>query len=309
MLLSSMLLAGTLSWGSFTTPLEAPAPRPIGSYSNGCIAGAVPLKLENPNYQVLRPQNRRYYGHPVLISFINDLAAKMNDGELADKRIILVGDMSMPRGGPFKGGHASHQIGLDVDIWFRMIKDNKRLTKEQLAKPWALPVVNDNLLSVNKNMDGYAYSLLRNAASDDRVERIFVSPAIKKFACEQTHPDEDGSERFVPGGGTPLISTSDLPALREHRTASARRTRPRETAAERRWIPGWRALSTRSRSLSRHPSRSPSPRRCCLRPASSCLTPAEADFDDGKTEARLFSGAFRNGRAFLYPDFPVRKKP
>jgi len=193
MLLSSMLLAGTLSWGSFTTPLEAPVPRPIGSYSNGCIAGAVPLKLESPNYQVLRPQNKRYYGHPVLISYINDLAAKMNGDELAEKRIILVGDMSMPRGGPFKGGHASHQIGLDVDIWFRMLKDNKRLTKEQLEKPWALTVVNDNLLSVNKNMDGYAYALLRYAASDDRVERIFVSPAIKKYACEQTHPDDDRS--------------------------------------------------------------------------------------------------------------------
>ncbi|WP_406546625.1 penicillin-insensitive murein endopeptidase [Succinimonas sp.] len=192
MLISSMLLAGAVSWGSFTTPLKAD-PNPIGSYSNGCIAGAVPLKLENPYYQVLRPQNNRYYGHPSLISFINDLAKKMNSGELAENRIILVGDMSMPRGGPFKGGHASHQIGLDVDIWFRMLKDGKRLTKEQLASPWALTVVADNLLTVNKHMDGYAYALLRNAASDDRVERIFVSPAIKKYACEQTHPDDDRS--------------------------------------------------------------------------------------------------------------------
>ena len=30
---------------------------------------------------------------------------------------LLIGDMSQPRGGPMKTGHASHQIGLDVDIW------------------------------------------------------------------------------------------------------------------------------------------------------------------------------------------------
>ena len=30
---------------------------------------------------------------------------------------ILVGDMSQPRGGPMLTGHASHQVGLDADIW------------------------------------------------------------------------------------------------------------------------------------------------------------------------------------------------
>ena len=30
---------------------------------------------------------------------------------------LLIGDMSQPRGGPMVSGHASHQIGLDVDIW------------------------------------------------------------------------------------------------------------------------------------------------------------------------------------------------
>src|SRR6266403_1009168 len=30
---------------------------------------------------------------------------------------LLVGDMSQPRGGPMITGHASHQVGLDADIW------------------------------------------------------------------------------------------------------------------------------------------------------------------------------------------------
>jgi hypothetical protein len=30
---------------------------------------------------------------------------------------LYIGDISQPRGGPMTSGHASHQIGLDADIW------------------------------------------------------------------------------------------------------------------------------------------------------------------------------------------------
>ena len=36
-----------------------------------------------------------------------------------------------------------------------MFRDNKRLTREQIKKPWELTVVKITLLSVNKNMDDY----------------------------------------------------------------------------------------------------------------------------------------------------------
>ena len=34
--------------------------------------------------------------------------------------VFYVGDMAQPRGGPLPFGHASHQTGLDVDIWFTL---------------------------------------------------------------------------------------------------------------------------------------------------------------------------------------------
>ena len=53
-------------------------------------------------------------GRPRLIAFIERLAlAAQADGWHG----LLVGDMAQPRGGPMRTGHASHQIGLDVDIW------------------------------------------------------------------------------------------------------------------------------------------------------------------------------------------------
>ncbi len=188
MLFSSLILASAVSWGAFTTPNKAEETMPIGSYSNGCISGAVSAKLDHPYYQVIRQQNRRFYGDPSLVSFLDRLSNKTHDSGLP---ILLVGDMSMPRGGPFKGGHASHQMGLDVDVWFRMV--SKPLSKKDLKKPWALTIVTDNLLNVNKYYNKNIYTLVRSAAEDGDVERIFVSPAIKKALCSDTAQDDDRS--------------------------------------------------------------------------------------------------------------------
>ena len=38
---------------------------------------------------------------------------------------LLLGDISQPRGGPMLTGHASHQIGLDADIWFTPMPDRR----------------------------------------------------------------------------------------------------------------------------------------------------------------------------------------
>ena len=93
-------------------PLEA---RSIGAYSRGCLAGAVAMPVDGPAWQVMRLTRNRNWGHPELIAFLERLAT-------AGKRVgwpgLLVGDMSQPRGGPMITGHASHQIGLDADIWF-----------------------------------------------------------------------------------------------------------------------------------------------------------------------------------------------
>ena len=59
---------------------------------------------------------------PVLVDYIETLAndAKVLDGWPG----LLIGDMSQPRGGPMATGHASHQIGLDVDVWLDPMPDH-----------------------------------------------------------------------------------------------------------------------------------------------------------------------------------------
>ena len=63
----------------------------------------------------MRLSRNRNWGHPALVDFIERFAARVP--QVSSWRGILVGDMSQPRGGPMLTGHASHQIGLDADIW------------------------------------------------------------------------------------------------------------------------------------------------------------------------------------------------
>lgn len=178
--LSGAMLASIITWSDFKEPIITD-PTPIGTYSNGCLQGGQKANLKHPYYQIIRQQNNRYYGDPSLLSYIENLAERAHQANLP---ILLVGDMSMPRGGPFNGGHASHQIGLDVDIWFRMV--SKPLNKNELHTPWALNIVADNFLKVNKYYTPKIYTLIKLAAEDKNVERIFINAAIKDQLCKDT---------------------------------------------------------------------------------------------------------------------------
>jgi len=91
-------------------------PQSFGSYAKGCFAGGQQLAINGPAWQVMRLSRNRNWGTPRIVAYIEKLArdTKAKDGWPG----LLVGDMSQPRGGPVSG-HASHQVGLDTDIWLR----------------------------------------------------------------------------------------------------------------------------------------------------------------------------------------------
>ena len=100
----------------------------IGYYPRGCLQGGVELPVNGPNWQVMRLSRNRNWGHPELVKFLErfaPLAAKATGW-----KGVLIGDMAQPRGGPLPFGHASHQIGLDVDIWF-MPMPNHELSQQE----------------------------------------------------------------------------------------------------------------------------------------------------------------------------------
>ena len=167
---------------SFAVPAEGTA-MPIGTYSNGCLRGGVALPLEGEGYQVVRPSRGRYWGHPRLISFIEDLGAR---AAAAGLNPVLVADMGRPRGGALSG-HASHQIGLDADIWLR--QDLPSLPESQREGLSSILVVDRANFTVGPAWSADHAELLRLAASDPRVARIFVHPAIKIALCETVTGD------------------------------------------------------------------------------------------------------------------------
>ena len=113
-------------FGRILTPTEAQT-RSIGFYSRGCIAGAQPLPLDGDTWRVMRISRNRYWGNPVTIDFLERFSKKASAAGVWPG--ILVGDISQPRGGPMLTGHASHQLGLDADIWLTPMPAN--LTKRE----------------------------------------------------------------------------------------------------------------------------------------------------------------------------------
>ncbi len=172
-------------------PLRA---RAIGRYNRGCLAGAKALPVDGPAWQAMRLSRNRNWGHPALIAWLERFAisAKRYDGWPG----LLVGDLAQPRGGPMLTGHASHQIGLDADIWLRPMPD-RRLTRAERERISAVSMLARDKLSVDPNKWSLARArLIKRAASTREVHRIFVHPAIKKELC-RTADQLGGSRRWL----------------------------------------------------------------------------------------------------------------
>src|ERR1700748_3413584 len=131
-------------FGRKALPAAMPT-RVIGFYSHGCIAGAEALPLNGDTWQVMRLSRTRNWGHPDLIALLERLSVKAHkDGWNG----LLVGDMSQPRGGPMITGHASHQVGLDADIWLTPMPDH-RLSRNEREEMSATMVVRNDRLDVD----------------------------------------------------------------------------------------------------------------------------------------------------------------
>ncbi|CNF87633.1 penicillin-insensitive murein endopeptidase [Yersinia frederiksenii] len=183
-------------WQQITHPV-AGSPQAIGGFANGCVIGAMPLPLESADYQVMRADQRRYFGHPDLLNFIHRLGAKAQQNKLGT---VLIGDMAMPAGGRFSSGHASHQSGLDVDIWLQL--PQQRWSQQQLLKPQPIDLVTADSKSVAPVLwQPQIGSLIKLAANDNEVTRIFVNPAIKKQLCLDAGADRNWLHKVRPWFG------------------------------------------------------------------------------------------------------------
>lgn len=179
-------LSGTVlaqAWTDVTNPVGGPA-ESIGRYAGGCLVGGERLEPDGTGYQAIRLSRNRHYGHPDLVRFVQDLARQADNAGIG---LLPVGDMSQPRGGPMIQAHASHQVGLDVDIFFRL--DLPALAPARREDPELPSYVEGSPQRTDARFGEQHFELVRLAASDSRVARIFVHPAIKQALCEREWPD------------------------------------------------------------------------------------------------------------------------
>jgi penicillin-insensitive murein endopeptidase len=179
-------------------PAAMPA-RVIGFYSAGCIAGAQALPITGDTWQVMRLSRNRNWAHPDMVALLKRLSAKVHKD--TGWPGILVGDMGQPRGGPTFTGHASHQVGLDADIWLTPMPDHL-LSREEREEMSATMMVRDDRLDVDPKVFTPGHlALIRDAALEPSVQRIFVNAAIKKALCREARGDRGWLSKVRPWWG------------------------------------------------------------------------------------------------------------
>ncbi|MEJ8570843.1 penicillin-insensitive murein endopeptidase [Microbaculum marinum] len=184
-------------FGSKTGPAPLQS-RAIGSYARGCLAGAAALPVDGPAWQAMRLSRNRNWGHPELVRLVEQLAVGARSEGWNG---LLVGDLAQPRGGPMLDGHASHQIGLDADIWLTPMP-NRTLTAQERESISATSMLKDGVREVDPNIWTPAHAaLIRRAAKFPQVARIFVHPAIKKALCDFAGNDRDWLRKVRPWWG------------------------------------------------------------------------------------------------------------
>jgi penicillin-insensitive murein endopeptidase len=197
-------------------------PHPVGRHAQGCLAGGVQLPETGPTWQAMRLSRNHHWGHPETLAFIEDLS---REAARLGWRGLYIGDIGQARGGPVKG-HASHQTGLDIDIWYTPATrlDLSRRDRERLS---AIDVRAADQRSVNGNWTVTHHRLLAAAASDPRTNRIFVTAPVKLRMCADTggnrawlrkirpwwgHNDHFHVRLNCPAGAAGCVDPDPLPA-------------------------------------------------------------------------------------------------
>lgn len=202
-----MLTAATLALAALASALPAGAeplakdvfggvpgptagnPASVGFYSKGCVSGAVALPESGPSWQAMRLSRNRNWGHPEMVGFLIGLSQA---AQRAGWQGLYIGDIGQPRGGPMLTGHASHQLGLDADIWM-LPPSNLQLSRTQRENISSVSVVNQAGTGLSGHWTPAHMSIIRAAASDPRVERVFVDPVAKVAMCQS----ENGNRNWL----------------------------------------------------------------------------------------------------------------
>jgi len=197
LLIAAAIQADSSAWSKVSLPSPG-RPQVIGAASNGCVGGADALPESGPGYVSVRRYRNRYYGHPELLRMIGNLGAAARAKGLD---LVMVGDLSQPRGGRMPSSHRSHQNGLDVDIWFTLARSPQAATRLMDNREDPQSMVAPGGLFVSDAWGPDQRLLLETAARQPQVDRIFVNAAIKRALCQETKGDRSWLRKVRPWFG------------------------------------------------------------------------------------------------------------
>ncbi len=184
---------GSNPWAAIKKPVLLGAkPEAFGFYSYGCLSGGVELPISGPFWEVVNTSRNRYYAHPDAAEFLEMLGSwSFVHGKL------LLGDVAQPTGGPTSFGHASHQQGLDIDVRFGFAPGP---LSPEYREGYPLMAVAMHYMDMKDEAGVKQFRLvneitadwhpiygdmIKTSASHVKVDRIFVSPPIKRELCSR----------------------------------------------------------------------------------------------------------------------------
>ncbi len=173
-------------------------PHAYGSYAKGCLAGGQELAENGPTWQAMRLSRGRNWGHPDMVAYLKRISAQV--AEETSWKGLYIGDISQPRGGPMISGHASHQLGLDADIWMLPAK-NLKLSRAQRESLSSSNVRAANQKTVSNDWTRTHMKVMKIAASDPAVDRIFVTAPAKIYMCKHARGNKKWLQKIRPYWG------------------------------------------------------------------------------------------------------------
>ncbi len=167
----------------------------LGTYAKGCLAGGEHLAETGPTWQAMRLSRNRNWGHPATIDFIKKYSRKV--AKQPGWKGLYIGDISQPRGGPMTSSHQSHQLGLDIDIWMMPPKSLK-LTRGDRENLSSVSVRSGDQRAVSKHWTKTHMEVIKLAAKDPAVDRIFITAPAKVWMCENARGNTKWLQKVRP---------------------------------------------------------------------------------------------------------------
>ena len=184
-------------FGSKSSPSQQSS-HAYGSYAKGCLAGAAQLPETGPSWQAMRLSRNRNWGHPEMIDFLKRLSVKA--AAQPGWAGLYIGDISQPRGGPMLSGHQSHQMGLDADVWLLPPK-RLNLSRKERENLSSKTVRSKDQRNVNSSWTPSHMEVVKAAASDPAVDRIFITPPAKVWMCKHAKGNKKWLQKVRPYWG------------------------------------------------------------------------------------------------------------